>query len=128
MWADCSTICRSRKAHIAGYSMAGSITGRFITMHPERAIAELFGGSSPRIGWTPENERAAEETAEFAGKRPGRPAAHPAGGAAERAEAVGGRDRTTVRERLWPETTRSPWRRSSAATRRWPSRPPKSGR
>lgn len=52
-----------RKAHIVGYSMGGAITGKFITMHPDRAISAVFGGSSPRMGWTAENERGSEELA-----------------------------------------------------------------
>jgi pimeloyl-ACP methyl ester carboxylesterase len=52
-----------RRAHIVGYSMGGAITGKFIAMHPDRVISAVFGGSSPRIGWTAENERGSEELA-----------------------------------------------------------------
>lgn len=52
-----------RKAHIVGYSMGGAITGKFITTHPDRVLTATFGGSGPRLGWTPQNERAAEELA-----------------------------------------------------------------
>jgi pimeloyl-ACP methyl ester carboxylesterase len=51
------------KAHIAGYSMGGAITGKFITLHPDRAISAIFGGSAPRLGWNAQNERDAEELA-----------------------------------------------------------------
>ena len=51
------------KAHIVGYSMGGAITGKFITTHPERVISAVFGGSSPRLGWTAQNERDNEELA-----------------------------------------------------------------
>ena len=53
-----------RKAHIVGYSMGGAITGKFIAMHPDRVLSAVFGGSSPRLGWTAENERDANELAE----------------------------------------------------------------
>jgi pimeloyl-ACP methyl ester carboxylesterase len=52
-----------RKAHIVGYSMGGAITGKFITMHPDRVISAVFGGSAPRMGWSAENERGSEELA-----------------------------------------------------------------
>jgi pimeloyl-ACP methyl ester carboxylesterase len=51
------------KAHIVGYSMGGAITGKFITMHPDRVISAVFGGSAPRMGWSAENERGSEELA-----------------------------------------------------------------
>jgi pimeloyl-ACP methyl ester carboxylesterase len=51
------------KAHIVGYSMGGAITGKFITTHPDRVISAVFGGSSPRMGWTAQNERDSEELA-----------------------------------------------------------------
>lgn len=53
-----------RKAHIVGYSMGGAITGKFIATHPDRVLTAVFGGSSPRLGWTPQNERASNELAE----------------------------------------------------------------
>lgn len=34
-----------QKAHIHGYSMGGSITGRLLATHPERFITAAFGGS-----------------------------------------------------------------------------------
>ena len=37
------------KAHIVGYSMGGAITGKFITMHPDRVLTAVFGGSVPRL-------------------------------------------------------------------------------
>jgi len=52
------------RAHIVGYSMGGAITGKFITMHPDRVISAVFGGSAPRLGWTPQAERDAIELAE----------------------------------------------------------------
>jgi len=52
-----------RRAHIVGYSMGGAIAGKFITMHPDRVISAVFGGSAPRLGWTPQNERDSEELA-----------------------------------------------------------------
>jgi pimeloyl-ACP methyl ester carboxylesterase len=51
------------RAHIAGYSMGGVITGKFITVHPDRTISAIFGGSAPRVGMTPQAERDAEELA-----------------------------------------------------------------
>jgi pimeloyl-ACP methyl ester carboxylesterase len=53
-----------RKAHIVGYSMGGAIAGKFIATHPDRVLTAVFGGSSPRIGWTPQNERDSNELAE----------------------------------------------------------------
>jgi pimeloyl-ACP methyl ester carboxylesterase len=52
-----------RKAHIVGYSMGGAITGKFITMHQDRVLTAVFGGSAPRLGWTAQNERDSEELA-----------------------------------------------------------------
>src|SRR5262245_27971352 len=52
------------KAHIVGYSMGGGITGKFIVAHPDRVLTAVFGGSSPRIGWTEENERDSNELAD----------------------------------------------------------------
>jgi len=52
------------KAHIVGYSMGGAITGKFITAHPDRVISAVFGGSAPRLGWTPQAERDSNELAE----------------------------------------------------------------
>jgi pimeloyl-ACP methyl ester carboxylesterase len=52
------------RAHIVGYSMGGAITGKFITLHPDRVISAVFGGSAPRLGWTPQAERDANELAE----------------------------------------------------------------
>ena len=52
-----------RKAHIVGYSMGGAITGKFITLHPDRVISAVFGGSAPRMGWSSQNERDSEELA-----------------------------------------------------------------
>jgi pimeloyl-ACP methyl ester carboxylesterase len=51
------------KAHIVGYSMGGAITGKFITSHPDRVISAVFGGSSPRLGWTAQSEKDSEELA-----------------------------------------------------------------
>ena len=53
-----------RKAHIVGYSMGGAIAGKFIATHPDRVLTAVFGGSSPRIGWTAQNERDSNELAE----------------------------------------------------------------
>jgi pimeloyl-ACP methyl ester carboxylesterase len=53
-----------RKAHIVGYSMGGAITGKFIATHPDRVLTAVFGGSSPRLGWTAQNERDSNELAE----------------------------------------------------------------
>jgi pimeloyl-ACP methyl ester carboxylesterase len=36
------------KAHLHGYSMGGSITGRILAAHPERLITAAFGGSGIR--------------------------------------------------------------------------------
>lgn len=55
---------RIRKAHIVGYSMGGAITGTFIVKHPERVLSAVFGGSAPRMNWTEQNERDANELAE----------------------------------------------------------------
>ena len=51
------------KGPIVGYSMGGAITGKFITMHPDRVISAVFGGSAPRLNWTAQNERDSEELA-----------------------------------------------------------------
>jgi len=52
-----------RRAHIVGYSMGGAIAGKFITLHPDRVISGVFGGSAPRMGWSAQNERDSEELA-----------------------------------------------------------------
>jgi pimeloyl-ACP methyl ester carboxylesterase len=52
-----------RRAHIVGYSMGGAITGKFVTTHADRVITATFGGSAPRLAWTAQNERDAEELA-----------------------------------------------------------------
>jgi len=52
------------RAHIVGYSMGGAITGKFIATHPDRVLTAVFGGSSPRIGLTPQAEKDANELAE----------------------------------------------------------------
>jgi pimeloyl-ACP methyl ester carboxylesterase len=52
------------RAHIVGYSMGGAIAGKLITVHPDRVISAVFGGSAPRLGWTPQAERGANELAE----------------------------------------------------------------
>ena len=52
------------RAHIVGYSMGGAITGKFITLHADRVISAVFGGSAPRLGWPPQAERDANELAE----------------------------------------------------------------
>ena len=36
------------KAHLHGYSMGGSITGRLLASHPERLLTASFGGSGIR--------------------------------------------------------------------------------
>jgi len=52
------------KAHIVGYSMGGAIAGKFIVLHPERAITAVFGGSAPRVNWPAQAEKDARELAE----------------------------------------------------------------
>jgi pimeloyl-ACP methyl ester carboxylesterase len=52
-----------RRAHIVGYSMGGAITGKFVTTHPDRVITATFGGAAPRLAWTEQNQRDAEELA-----------------------------------------------------------------
>jgi pimeloyl-ACP methyl ester carboxylesterase len=52
-----------RRAHIVGYSMGGAITGKFVTTHADRAISATLGGAAPRLAWTAQNERDAEELA-----------------------------------------------------------------
>ncbi len=52
------------KAHIVGYSMGGAVTGKFITMHPDRVITAVFGGSAPRLGWPAQAERDSNALAE----------------------------------------------------------------
>jgi pimeloyl-ACP methyl ester carboxylesterase len=52
------------RAHIVGYSMGGAITGKFITLHANRVITAVFGGSAPRLGWPPQAERDANELAD----------------------------------------------------------------
>jgi pimeloyl-ACP methyl ester carboxylesterase len=52
------------KAHIVGYSMGGAITGKFITLHPDRVLSAVFGGSAPRLGTPAAVEREANELAE----------------------------------------------------------------
>ncbi|MBI3491642.1 MAG: alpha/beta hydrolase [Acidobacteria bacterium] len=39
------------------------MTGKFIARHSDRVISAVFGGSSPRMGWTAQNERDSEELA-----------------------------------------------------------------
>jgi pimeloyl-ACP methyl ester carboxylesterase len=51
------------RAHLAGYSMGGAVTGAFVVRHPDRAISAVFGGSAPRMGWTEQNERDSVELA-----------------------------------------------------------------
>jgi pimeloyl-ACP methyl ester carboxylesterase len=53
-----------RRAHIVGYSMGGAITGTFVVKHPDRVLTAVFGGSAPRMGWSAQNERDANELAE----------------------------------------------------------------
>jgi len=53
-----------RRAHIVGYSMGGAITGAFVVKHPDRVLTAVFGGSTPRMAWTAENERDTNELAE----------------------------------------------------------------
>jgi len=53
-----------RRAHIVGYSMGGAITGAFVVKHPDRVLTAVFGGSTPRMAWTVENERDTNELAE----------------------------------------------------------------
>jgi pimeloyl-ACP methyl ester carboxylesterase len=45
------------KAHIVGYSMGGAIAGKFVTVHPDRAITVAFGASLPRLSSLPGAER-----------------------------------------------------------------------
>lgn len=52
------------KAHIVGYSMGGAITGKFITLHPDRVITATFGASAPRLGWPAQADRDATTLAE----------------------------------------------------------------
>ena len=52
------------RAHIVGYSMGGAIAGAFIVKYPDRVLTAVFGGSSPRLGWTVQNERDANELAD----------------------------------------------------------------
>jgi pimeloyl-ACP methyl ester carboxylesterase len=52
------------KAHIVGYSMGGAITGKFITLHPDRVITATFGASAPRLGWPAQAERDANAIAD----------------------------------------------------------------
>ncbi|HMD35004.1 MAG TPA: alpha/beta hydrolase [Vicinamibacterales bacterium] len=52
-----------KKAHIVGYSMGGAITGKFVVEHPDRVISAVFGGSAPRMGWTEQNQKDADELA-----------------------------------------------------------------
>ena len=52
------------KAHIVGYSMGGAVAGKFIVLHPERAISAVFGGSAPRVNWPAQAEKDARELAE----------------------------------------------------------------
>lgn len=49
-----------RRAHVVGYSMGGAITGKFVTTHGDRVLTAVFGGSTPRLGWTAQNERDSE--------------------------------------------------------------------
>jgi pimeloyl-ACP methyl ester carboxylesterase len=52
------------RAHFVGYSMGGVITGKFVTLHPERVITATFGASAPRLGWPAQAERDANAVAE----------------------------------------------------------------
>lgn len=53
-----------QRAHIVGYSMGGAITGAFIVKYPDRVRTAVFGGSSPRMAWTAQNDKDAIELAE----------------------------------------------------------------
>ena len=52
------------RAHIVGYSMGGAIAGAFVVKHPDRVLSAVFGGSSPRVAWSDQAERDANELAE----------------------------------------------------------------
>ncbi len=49
-----------KKAHIAGYSMGGFITGKLVTTHPERVLTATLGGA----GWLREKDKLLDTLAE----------------------------------------------------------------
>ena len=52
-----------RRAHIVGYSMGASITGKLLTLHPERFLTATLGGSTGRFRWDAAEEARMEQEA-----------------------------------------------------------------
>lgn len=52
-----------RRAHIVGYSLGGIVTAQLLTLHPDRFLTATLVAGSPRLEWTPELARDAEQEA-----------------------------------------------------------------
>jgi pimeloyl-ACP methyl ester carboxylesterase len=52
-----------RRAHIVGYSMGASITAYLLSVHPERFLTAVLGGSTGRFQLTPEEEARIDQEA-----------------------------------------------------------------
>ena len=52
-----------RRAHIVGYSMGASITAFLLSIHPERFLTAILGGSTGRFQLTPEEEARIDQEA-----------------------------------------------------------------
>jgi pimeloyl-ACP methyl ester carboxylesterase len=52
-----------RRAHIVGYSMGASITGKLLTLNPERFLTAVMGGSTGRFRWNAAEEARIEQEA-----------------------------------------------------------------
>jgi pimeloyl-ACP methyl ester carboxylesterase len=54
---------KTARAHIVGYSFGGSTTAQLLTMHPERFLTAALIAGDPRLEWTTEQARLAEQEA-----------------------------------------------------------------
>jgi len=58
-----------KKAHVLGYSMGAGIASHVLTLHPERFLTVILGGSAGRFNWNEKDdeqfEREATETAKW---------------------------------------------------------------
>ena len=52
-----------RRAHIVGYSLGGIVTAQLLTLHPDRFLTATLVAGSPRLEWTPDLARDAEQEA-----------------------------------------------------------------
>jgi len=53
-----------RRAHIVGYSLGGIVTAQLLTLHPDRFLTATLVAGSPRLEWTPDLARNAEQEAQ----------------------------------------------------------------